>query len=589
LPDFKNPQQDPGTERRLLLVFVLTFGVIMASQPLLKKYFPQPVPAKPAAQTQTTSAPVSEAQPVTEATAQAAFPAKAKIAIPPAGAPKQAASESEIVVENDLYRITFTNRGAQVKSWIMKKYQNDQQRPLDLVNQTAAAKYGYPLGLWTYDETQRNLLNSALYVPSASGTLTAPADLTFDYAGQNVVVRKTFHFDSSYAIGVETSVIANGAGVSAYPAWPAGLGDQNNAAAYAAGQIEYQINDKTTQLALKKVSGGNTMRGPFNWAGVGDAYFAAAFIPANPESVNVITLRSEIAIPKDASKPNGETAPANVPGIAVGDPSGQTVARLFVGPKSLNILQTIAVPTIVGAEQDLRSLVNFGTFWFIARPLFLWLRWTYLHVIANWGWAIVLQTLIITIALLPLRVSSMKSALKMQKIQPQMNAIKEKYKKYSLRDPRRQEMNTEIGVLMKEQGVSPLGGCLPLVIQLPFIWAFYKMLGTAIDLRHAHWLWISDLSSRDPYFILPIILVISMVVTQRMTPQSGMDPAQQKMMNITMPLMMGFIFFNLAAGLNLYYAESNLITIIQQAVMNRTSLGREMREIALKRARKKQK
>jgi YidC/Oxa1 family membrane protein insertase len=588
LPDFKNPQQDPGTERRLLLVFVLTFGVIMASQPLLKKYFPQPVPAKPAAQTQTTLAPVSEAQPATEATAQAAFPAKAKITLP-SGTAKQSSAESEIVVENDLYRITFTNRGAQVKSWIMKKYQNDQQRPLDLVNQAAAAKYGYPLGLWTYDETQRNLLNSALYVSSASGNLTAPADLTFEYAGQNVVVRKTFHFDNSYAIGVETSVIANGAGVSAYPAWPAGLGDQNSAAAYAAGQIEYQINDKTTQLALKKVSGGNTMRGPFNWAGVGDSYFAAAFIPANPDSVNVITLRSEIPIPKDASKPNGETTPANVPGIAVGDPSGQTVARLFVGPKSLNVLQTIPVPTIVGAEQDLRSLVNFGTFWFIARPLFLWLRWTYQHVIANWGWAIVLQTLIITIALLPLRISSMKSALKMQKIQPQMNAIKEKYKKYSMRDPRRQEMNTEIGVLMKQQGVSPLGGCLPLVIQLPFIWAFYKMLGTAIDLRHAHWLWISDLSSRDPYFILPIILVISMVVTQRMTPQAGMDPAQQKMMNITMPLMMGFIFFNLAAGLNLYYAESNLITIIQQAVMNRTSLGREMREIALKRARKKQK
>jgi YidC/Oxa1 family membrane protein insertase len=157
-----------------------------------------------------------------------------------------------------------------------------------------------------------------------------------------------------------------------------------------------------------------------------------------------------------------------------------------------------------------------------------------------------------------------------------------------MRDPRRQEMNVEIGALMKQEGVSPLGGCLPLIIQLPFIWAYYKMLGVLIDLRHAHWLWVSDLSSKDPYFILPVLLVVSMVITQRMTPQTGMDPAQQKMMNITMPLMMGFIFFNLAAGLNLYYAESNLITIIQQAVMNRTSLGREMRELALKRARKKQ-
>jgi YidC/Oxa1 family membrane protein insertase len=181
----------------------------------------------------------------------------------------------------------------------------------------------------------------------------------------------------------------------------------------------------------------------------------------------------------------------------------------------------------------------------------------------------------------------MKSALKMQKIQPQMNAIKERYKKYAMRDPKRQEMNTEIGALMKAEGVNPIGGCLPLIIQLPFFWSYYKMLSIAIDLRHAHWLWISDLSGRDPYFLLPTIMVISMVVTQRMTPQTGMDPAQQKMMTITMPLMMGFIFYNLAAGLNLYYAESNLITIVQQVVMNRTSLGREMKELAAKRARKK--
>jgi YidC/Oxa1 family membrane protein insertase len=150
-------------------------------------------------------------------------------------------------------------------------------------------------------------------------------------------------------------------------------------------------------------------------------------------------------------------------------------------------------------------------------------------------------------------------------------------------------MNTEIGELMKREGVSPVGGCLPLLIQMPFLFAYYRMLAVAIDLRQAPWLWIHDLSSRDPFFILPIMLVISMLLTQRMTPQAGMDPAQQKMMAWTMPLMMGFIFFNLAAGLNLYYAEGNLISIAQQAIMNRTKLGQEMREMALKRARKKDK
>ena len=200
-----------------------------------------------------------------------------------------------------------------------------------------------------------------------------------------------------------------------------------------------------------------------------------------------------------------------------------------------------------------------------------------------------MQTIIINLALLPLRVSSMKSALKMQRIQPQMNAIKEKYKKYSMRDPRRQEMNTEIGELMKREGVSPVGGCLPMLIQMPFLFAYYSMLGSALDLRHAHWLWIRDLSSRDPYYILPIAIIITGLITQRMTPQSGMDPSQQKMMNLMMPLMFGVISFNLASGLCLYWVVGSLIAIVQQSIMNRTSLGQEMREMALKRARKKEK
>jgi YidC/Oxa1 family membrane protein insertase len=183
----------------------------------------------------------------------------------------------------------------------------------------------------------------------------------------------------------------------------------------------------------------------------------------------------------------------------------------------------------------------------------------------------------------------MKSALKMQRIQPQMNAIKEKYKKYGMRDPRRQEMNTEIGELMKREGVSPLGGCLPLLIQMPFLFAYYSMLGAALDLRHAHWLWIRDLSAADPYLILPIGIVITMLFTQRMTPQAGMDPSQQKMMNLMMPVMMGVISYRLAAGLCLYWSVGNLIMIAQQTVLNRTSLGREMREMAAKRARKKEK
>ena len=236
---------------------------------------------------------------------------------------------------------------------------------------------------------------------------------------------------------------------------------------------------------------------------------------------------------------------------------------------------------------DMSGLVNFGIFGIIARPLFLWLRWTEQHWIHNWGWAIAFQTLIISLALLPLRISSMKSSLKMQKVAPQIKSIQDKYKKYSMRDPRRANMNQEVAALYKKEGVNPVGGCLPLVIQMPFLIAYYAMLGVAIELRHAHWLWLRDLSSPDPWHILPILIIISTLFVQRMTPTGGMDPTQQKMMNLMMPLMLGIISWNLAAGLCIYWVLSNGIGVVQQLVMNRTTLGREMREEMLKRARKK--
>jgi YidC/Oxa1 family membrane protein insertase len=580
-------------EQRLLLVLALTFVVVVLFQPLLKKYLPQ------------ATAPPAQIQPP----APVPPPAQAPAAAAPSGAgkkvrtlavSKQASAEFETVIENDLYRITFANRGGQVKSWILKKYEDDRGQPLDLVNSAASAKYGYPLSLWTYDEALRNKLNSALYVPSSSGQITAPAQITFEYADQDVAVRKTFRFDHTYAVGVETSVLVGGVNVSAFPMWPAGFGDEFTPAAYAASRIEYH-NDQssersylffpkpTERLAIKAVSSGSTVRGPLNWGGVVNQYFAAVFIPDDQQNAALVTLRNALEIPKDWQKPNQQdTTKAEVLGAAVGNLSGPTVERLFVGPKSLQIVESIPVSGSNGTS-DLRDLINFGFFGFIARPLFIWLRWTYAHVVPNWGWAIVIQTFIITLALLPLRISSMKSALKMQKLQPEMNAIKEKYKKYSLRDPRKQEMNQEIAALMKKEGASPVGGCLPMVIQMPFLFAYYSMLGSALDLRHAHWLWISDLSSHDPYYVLPIGIVITMLFSTKMTPQTGMDPAQQKMMNFMMPIMMGIISFNLASGLCLYWSESTLITIVQQAVMNRTSLGREMREIALKRARKKAK
>ncbi len=575
-------------ERRLLLVFALTFLIIVAFQPLLKKYLPQP--ATPPGQTLNQKQTQSSSSPAVETSGAATPNTRQRQPLTSnEGVSKQAAAETEVVIENDLYRITFSNRGAKIKSWVLKKFDDDKGQPLELVNAAASDKYGAPLSLWTYDEKLREKLNSALYVTSSSGTMTAPAELTFDYADREVTVHKALSFEGNYSIHVQTSVTSNGVAIAAYPSWPAGLGDQTNLAAYRSSEIAYQYNSNTERLDIKKVSGGNTLTGPFNWVGVSDQYFAAIFLPDDPQSASTVTLRNPIEVPKDSRKANQELTKVDVLGIAVGNPRGVTSGRLYVGPKSLQILESVPAPTVSGAPPDLRSVVNFGFLGILARPLFLWLKWTYDHVVSNWGWAIVIQTLIINLALLPLRISSMKSALKMQKIQPQMNSIKEKYKKYSMRDPRKQEMNQEIAALMKQQGVSPAGGCLPMLIQMPFLFAYYRMLGAALDLRHAHWLWIRDLSSPDPIYLLPIGIVVTMLLTQRMTPQAGMDPAQQKMMTFMMPMMMGIISFNLASGLCLYWSEGNLIAIVQQYIMNRTTLGREMREMALKRARKKDK
>jgi YidC/Oxa1 family membrane protein insertase len=592
LPDIQNPQHEPGSEKRLMLVFVLTFVVMLAFQPLLKKYMPQQ-----AAPQQQQSQP-AQPQPATPTAAATVAPAAG---IPANAVTKQASSETETVIENDLYRITFTNRGAQVKSWILKKFDNDAQNgPLDLVNAEAAAKFGYPLSLRTYDESLNSKLSFALYVASREGPQTSPATITYEYADQDVSVRKTFRFDDSYSVGVETSVTSKGSGVAAFPAWPSGFGSQTTPAFYAAAFVDYQFNKDIVRLPIRcgfslfskcnDISGGKTIPGPFHWAGPTDQYFAAVFIPNDPNSVAMVTLHNSMSVARDPQKPDSkEVVNVDVIGAAVGYLHGPTAERIFVGPKELEVLQKVPVAGVSGADNDLNGLVDFGFFGIIAKPLFLWLKWMYHHVAPNWGWAIVLQTLILSLALLPLRVTQMKSMLKMQRVAPQIKAIQEKYKKYSLRDPRKAAMNEEISALYKKEGVNPAGGCLPMLIQLPFLYAYYRMLSIALELRHAHWLWIHDLSAADPIFLLPIFMVVSMLLAQKMTPQAGMDPAQQKMMTLMMPLMMGFFFFRLPAGLNLYYAEANLIQMAQQAVMNRTSLGREMREMMAKRARKKDK
>jgi len=593
LPEYRNPQQEPGGggDKRMLMVFAVTFALIILFQVFLFKKPPaQPPKSNENKPVQTSPSPAesNEKSPSpSEATAQTTTAAAQNTPV------KVASSQSETVVENDVYRITFTNQGGVAKSWVLKKYKDEEGKPLDLVNKLAADKYGYPLSLYVYDQTLSDEINKkALYVPSSKGAMKVPGELTFEYARNGVVVRKSFIFGNEYVISLEAQVTQNGKIVAAYPSWPAGFGDENTAAAYGAERIEYQaIGERNPErLAAKKVSGGNTIRGPFNWAGSQDQFFAAIFLPDNPDTAAMVTLRNSLALPKDPKKPDpNDLVHYEVLGAAVGDPSGVTRERLFVGPKALNILESVRSNTAPGQMNgpDLRNVVDFGFFSLIARPLFIWLKWTHDHMASNWGICIVILTICINLALLPLRITSTKSALKMQKLQPQMKAIQEKYKKLPMRDPKRQEMNAEIGELYKREGVNPAGGCLPLIIQMPFLFAFYTMLQNSIELRQAPFLWLHDLAAPDKLFIMPVLIVISTYLMQKMTPNAGMDPKQQQMMTLMMPLMIGWFSFNLPSGLSVYWIVGNIILMIQQYVINKSHLGQELRAEQEKRARKK--
>jgi YidC/Oxa1 family membrane protein insertase len=581
LAEIRNPNQQSGgggQESKTILLFTGLFLVILFGMQYFREKNAPPQQQTQQHQTSPAATGASPQSATTEASAPSA------VAAAPQANDVVASVGSTTVVENELYRITFSNRGAQVTSWILKKYKDNEGKPLDLVNQDAAKKYGYPLSLYVYDANLREKLADALYVPSATGNLNASEKLSFDYSSGGVTVHKTFSFDSSYVVHASVTVTQNGAPLQALLAWPSGFGDQIALPDYSNASIDTSQDGKSDQVAAKKVSNGDTLRGPFDWAGVSDLYFAAIFLPDAPDNATLVTLHDTFDIPKNSKHPDpAQVDHASVLGAAIGDSAGTLNARIFVGPKSLNVLESIHAVS----GPSLEKVVNFGWFSIIAKPLFFLMRFLYYHVVPNWGWAILVLTLVLNLAMLPTRFQMMKSSLKMQRIQPQMDAIKAKYGKYKATDPRKQDMQKEMFDLQKAEGVNMFGGCLPMLIQWPLLFAFYRVLENAIELRQAHWLWLHDLSAPDPLYILPIFVIVSMVLMQYLTPSPGMDPSQQKMMAFVMPAVFGFMMLHYGAGLSLYWAGSNFIGFGQQLIINRTSLGREMRELALKRAAKK--
>jgi YidC/Oxa1 family membrane protein insertase len=413
-----------------------------------------------------------------------------------------------------------------------------------------------------------------------------------------VEVVKTFHFDSSYVITAEVQVKRNGEPMRALLQWPAGLGDMEEFEGRSGGvpgltrtpaQFAWSLDGKQDTLSAAKVSNNNTLEGSYEYVAAADLYFAAAFLPDVPARATVVTLHHAVDLPGDPSNPNSEKKPADVLGIAVGDTSGSTRLRLYAGPKQMEILSGIRAIGADGKQTgpSLESLIQFGWLTVIAKPLFLALRFLYEHVISNWGWAIIIVTVLFNLVLLPTRIMMMRSSLKMMRIQPKVEAIRKRYANLKMNDPKKAEMNTEMMALYKAEGVNMYGGCLPMLLQMPLFFAYFRVLQNTVELRQAPWGWLHDLSAPDPLHILPAIIIITMFVTQFITPSPGMDPTQRRMMAIMMPVIFGFTLWHYASGLALYWCTGNIIMLIMQVAINQSHIGKEMHAIAAKRAAKR--
>src|SRR5581483_1743678 len=281
----------------------------------------------------------------------------------PAVVAKQAAAENETTIENNLYKIVFTNRGAQVKSWVLKQYKDDHGNPLELVNQAAAQQFGYPLSLYTYDPALTAKLNSVLYIASATGNLTVPNELSFEFSDGDVVAKKTFRFVDNYVVGIETNVTRGGSTITALPAWPCCFGDDVIPSSFSLQNVVRENNGDVERLAGKKVVGGATINGPFNWAGPNDQYFAALFLPENPQNASMVTIHNQFRIPENLDHPDpNKTAQVEVLGAAVGVQNAPNVERIFVGPKAVSLLDTVHSNSAPGQFNgpDLSKVVDFG-------------------------------------------------------------------------------------------------------------------------------------------------------------------------------------------------------------------------------------
>ncbi len=545
-------------EKRLFIAILISIGFLWAWGMVAPKLFPELAKKKPAessTETVETTSTAGDPDGDTVEDAQATEPVIEDRAQPePARAtgsvtPIRASREETVVVENDHVRASFSNRGAVLRSLHLKGYAGEasdgkveliRERPEDLP---------YPFAIRSGSNSFNDFASNSLYeVNRSQGAAGETIRFTArDEAGR--AVTKSFVFNKEEAFGYEITTeglnepyrMVIGPGIGRTGA----VMDDRFA---MSGNVVVEADGDYEMIKRKKVDSFMTIDQP-KFIGLSDHYFVTALLPERSGAATVRPV--EIATGKE-----GEAAIKELY-VGVNAVDGEVSGRAFFGPKEAKVLE----------RYGLSETLQIGIFGVIAKFLLKALVWinSFTH---NFGWSIVLLTIMIKLVLYPLQHKSIVSMKRMQKVQPKMNAIRDKYRKAKTDPQQKQKMNMDMMELYKREGINPMSGCLPILLQLPILWAFYTLLSHAIELRGEPWiLWITDLSAKDPYYITPILMTITMFVQQYITPTAA-DPMQRKIF-LAMPIVFGWIFKEFPSGLVLYWLVQNLLTITQQSLMNK--------------------
>lgn len=538
-------------EKRIFVAVIVSLALLWAWAAIAPKLFPDLVkkPAPATAQKTSTASTATAALRSTTSTAAPSAPVPAAptaVVLPPISATEVTTK----TIENDDYVAVFSNRGAQLISFKLRKYlasptKKNDSTLVELVKERDPRRTDFPFALESADK-RVIAANGALFAVD-EGTTNGSRVLSFKYSSNGLAIVKTFTFTGEYpftfTVAVSPAVpyrVAIGPGIRTL-----GPDERDNQFTVTGNGVVQR--DDSLKVINREKSDSLSIYSGVQYIGIEDNYFLSAMRPS--KGGDGILRRIEQGA--DKAKRRELYAAVNA------GSDGTVAGSAFFGPKETGLLDRY------GYEKTLQ----FGMFGVIARFLLVVLLWIN-QAAHNYGWAIIVLTIIIKIVLYPLQHKSIVSMKKMQKAQPKIEAIKQKYKKARSDADQRQKMNVEMMKLYQQEGINPMGGCLPMLLQLPILWGFYGLLSRAIELRGAPWiLWIHDLSAKDPYYITPILMTATMFIQQAITPTTA-DPAQKKMF-LFMPIVFGWIFKEFPSGLVLYWLVQNVLTIVQQLIMNK--------------------